>query len=144
VKEIAHHAHREVAFMKNRFVTYAVAGLIIFAVIGAFSSLITNPMAVLKGLAFMIVTVAVILLLVKLFYKPSQGKREQRAFIKAAKRSKKGKGNRTSMKMKSKPAQKQSSVTSFKKMRIRKKSNSNPNLTVIEGKKGKKKNRASL
>ena len=42
----------------------------------------------------MIVTVAVILLLVKFFYKPSQGKREQRAFVKAAKRSKKGKDNR--------------------------------------------------
>jgi uncharacterized membrane protein YcjF (UPF0283 family) len=142
VKEIAHHAHREVAFMKNRFITYAVAGLIIFAVIGAFSNLVTDPIAVLKGLGFMIVTVAVILLLVKFFYKPSQGRREQRAFIKAAKRSKKGKDNRSAMKSKS--TQKQSSVTSFKKMRLRKKSNSNPNLPVIEGKKGKKKNRASF
>ncbi len=130
--------------MKNRFVTYAVAGLIIFAVIGAISSLITNPMALLKMLFFTIVTVAVIFLLVKLFYKPSQGRREQRAFIKAAKRSKKGNVNRSAVKMKSKPTQKQSSVTSFKKMRIRKKNDSNPNLTVIEGRKGKKKNRASL
>ena len=144
MKEIAHHAHREVAFLKNRFVTYAVAGLIIFAVIGAISSLITNPMALLKMLFFTIVTVAVIFLLVKLFYKPSQGRREQRAFIKAAKRSKKGNVNRSAVKMKSKPTQKQSSVTSFKKMRIRKKNDSNPNLTVIEGRKGKKKNRASL
>lgn len=128
--------------MKNRFITYAVAGLIILAVIGAFTNLLTDPIAVLKGLGFMIVTVAVILLLVKLFYKPSQGRREQRAFIKAAKRSKKGKDNRSGMKSKSN--QKQSSVASFKRMRIRKKSNSNPNLTVIEGKKGKKKNRASF
>lgn len=131
--------------MKNRIFTFVVAGLIIFAVIGAFSNLITNPLAVLKGLAVMVVTVAVILLLVKLFYKPSPERREQRAFVKAAKKTtKKGKVSRPAMKMKSKPAQKQSSVTSFKKMKIRKKADSNPNLTVIEGRKGKKKNRASF
>ncbi|MBB6444888.1 SA1362 family protein [Bacillus benzoevorans] len=131
--------------MKNRIYTYVVAGLIIFAVVGAFSNLITNPLAVLKGLGFMIVTVAVILLLVKLFYKPSPERREQRAFVKAAKRTtKKGKVSRPATKMKLKPTQKQSSITSFKKMKIRKKTDSNPNLTVIEGRKGKKKNRASF
>lgn len=130
--------------MKNRIFTYVFTGLIIFAVIGALSNLITNPLAVLKGLAITAVTVAVILLLVKLFYRPSPERREQRAFVKAAKRtSKKGKINRPAVKMK-KPMQKQSSVTSFKKMKIRKRTDSNPNLTVIEGRKGKKKNRASF
>lgn len=125
--------------MKNKIFSYVVAGLIILAVIGAVSAVISDPIGLLKWLGITIVIVGVILLLVKLAYQPSPQRREQRAFIKAARRSKRDKTNRTAMKAK----RKQSSVTSFKKMKLRRKS-SIPNLTVIEGKKGKKKNRASF
>ncbi|HZG71881.1 MAG TPA: hypothetical protein VEY51_10145, partial [Chondromyces sp.] len=62
----------------------------------------------------------------------SQGKRENRAFIKAAKQSKKR------LKDRRKPSV---SSLSSKKKPFRKRSAAH--LTVIEGKKGKKKNRAS-
>nr|WP_295975545.1 SA1362 family protein [uncultured Bacillus sp.] len=125
--------------MKNRVLTYVVVGLIIFAVIGAFSNLISNPIAILKGLAIMAVITAVIYFFVIRFYKPNPEKREQRAFVKAAKRStKRLKANKPIAKTK------HHSVTSFKKLKIRRKSDANPNLTVIEGRKGKKKNRASF
>ena len=112
------------------------------AVIGVFSSLVKNPLDFLKGIGIMILTVAVIYFIVMRLYKPSPDRREQRAFVKAAKRSvKRQKSNRPAT-TKTKPAH--NPAATFQKLRIRKNNQSNPNLTVIEGKKGKKKNRASF
>ena len=55
VKEIAHHAHREVAFLKNRIYYYTLAELIILAVIGLFSQFILRSSRYLKGIDVMIV-----------------------------------------------------------------------------------------
>jgi FtsZ-interacting cell division protein ZipA len=126
--------------VKNRFFTFVIAGLVILAVIGVLSSLISNPLSFLKGIAITIGIVVVILLLVKLFYKSSPEKSEQRAFVKAAKRSTKKHKTKRPAATKSK----HNPVASFNKLRIRKKSESKSHLTVIEGKKGKKKNRASF
>jgi len=95
---------------------------------------------------------AVVFLLVKLLYKPSPAKREQRAFVKAAKRSAKRKqqkdfspqGRMKIQASKSTKPKKNSNLTSLKKARALKKKTAHPQLTVIEGKKGKKKNRASF
>ncbi len=125
--------------MKNRISFYIVIGLIVLAVIGVASNLYTNPAGFFKGIAVMLVIGAVIFFLVRSFHKPSPAKREQRAFVKAAKRSVK----RQNQKEPSQPKKKTGNLTSIKKLRARK-NHSNPQLTVIEGKKGKKKNRASF
>ncbi|WP_394232924.1 SA1362 family protein [Niallia oryzisoli] len=127
------------AFLKNRISFSIVVGLIILAVIGVASKLFTNPAGFFQGIAVMLVIGAVIFFLIRRFYKPSPAKREQRAFVKAAKRSVK----RLNQKEPSQPKKKQNNLTSIKKLRARK-NQSNPQLTVIEGKKGKKKNRASF
>lgn len=81
---------------------------------------------------------AVIFFLVKHFYQLSPEKREQRAFVKAAKRSLKRKQQKESGKQTRKANY--SNITSIRA----KKKQTNNHLTVIEGKKGKRKNRASL
>ena len=86
----------------------------------------------------MIATGAVIFFLVKRFYLPSPEKREQRAFVRAAKRSLKRKQQKESGKQTRK-----SNVSNITSIRARKKQTNN-HLTVIEGKKGKRKNRVSL
>lgn len=137
---------REVAFLKNRMFSYIVFGLIGLAVIGLLSKVIYNPAGFFKGIAIMLGVAAVVFLLVKLLYKPSPAKREQRAFIKAAKKSAKRnqqKDPTPQNRMKLKP-KKKSNLTSIKSARRLRKKNERPQLTVIEGKKGKKKNRASF
>ncbi|MDA6963058.1 hypothetical protein OSM87_25610, partial [Escherichia coli] len=64
---------------------------------------------------------------------------EQRAFIKAAKKSKRRFNNKETGSANGRKAS-VGSLTSIKKA----KKKTSPHLTVIEGKKGKKKNRASL
>lgn len=86
----------------------------------------------------MVMTGALIFFLVRRFYNPNPEKREQQAFVKAAKRSVK----RHQQKEPGKQTKKtnHSNLTSIKA----KKKQSNAHLTVIEGKKGKRKNRVSL
>jgi hypothetical protein len=144
--------NREVAFLKNRIVNYIVYGVIGLAVIGLVSKVIFNPASFFKGIAIIVGIGAVVFLLVKLLYKPSPAKREQRAFVKAAKKSAKRKQQKDfspqgRMKIKASKAsnpKKNSNLTSLKKARALKKKSAQPQLTVIEGKKGKKKNRASF
>ncbi|MDV2887638.1 hypothetical protein RYX45_20915, partial [Alkalihalophilus pseudofirmus] len=74
------------------------------------------------------------------FSNSSPQKKEQRAFLKAAKQSKKRlqqKSGESNVKSSS-----FGSISTLKKNKIKKKSPAH--LTVIDGKKGKKKNRASL
>ena len=128
----------EVAFLKNRISTFFVVCLIALAALGMVSLLVSNPSGLLLKLAIMIATGAVIFFLVKRFYLPSPEKREQRAFVKAAKRSLKRKQQKESGKQTRK-----SNVSNITSIRARKKQTNN-HLTVIEGKKGKRKNRVSL
>ena len=128
----------EVAFLKNRISTFFVVCLIALAALGMVSLLVSNPSGLLLKFAIMIATGAVIFFLVKRFYLPSPEKREQRAFVKAAKRSLKRKQQKESGKQTRK-----SNVSNITSIRARKKQTNN-HLTVIEGRKGKRKNRVSL
>lgn len=124
--------------MKNRISTFFVVCLIALAALGIVSLLVSNPSGLLLNFAIMIATGAVIFFLVKRFYLPSPEKREQRAFVRAAKRSLKRKQQKESGKQTRK-----SNVSNITSIRARKKQTNN-HLTVIEGKKGKRKNRVSL
>lgn len=139
-KEIfAYHAVREVAFLKNRISFYIVMGLISLAVLGLASSFISDPVAFFKNLFLFVIIGFGIFLLIRHFTRSSPYKREQQAFRKAAKRSKK----RYQQKDVRKPSAKlNNNVSSFR--RAKNKAKSAPHLTVIEGKKGKKKKRASF
>jgi Na+/melibiose symporter-like transporter len=132
-----------VAFLKNRILYYIIGGISILAVIGLFSKLFSNPAGFFQGIAVMLVFSAAIFFLMRRFSvtTPSPAKREQRAFVKAAKRSLKRHNQKESSQTVRK--NKQNNLTSIKKLRATK-NQSNPQLTVIEGKKGKKKNRASF
>ncbi|PLR99909.1 hypothetical protein CVD19_02325 [Bacillus sp. T33-2] len=123
--------------MKNRSSIYFFAGIVILSAIGIVSRLINNPVGFLQTIAGMVLIVGVIFLLVRRFSSAHPGKQEQRAFLKAAKKSKK----RFHHKEPSVPPRR-STIGSLATARKKKKDASH--LTVIEGKKGKKKNRASF
>jgi hypothetical protein len=123
----------------NRTISYVIYGVIALGILGLFSELFKNPF----GLLMNIVIIAAIAGIVYLVYtRLTQGKtdrKEQRAFRKAVRHSKKRSKDR---------AVKKSNVTNMTpakavhKIKPRKKSD--VQLTVIEGKKSKKKNRASF
>ncbi|KOP83411.1 hypothetical protein LIS82_19115 [Cytobacillus solani] len=126
--------------MKNRISVFVVLGLILLAVVGMTANLFSNPTGFLLRIAVILLVGAVIYYIFQRFYKASPRKREQQAFIRAAKKSKKrfqtnhlGKGH-------TRKTNSGNSLTSLKKS----KKKSSTHLTVIQGKKGKKKDRASL
>jgi mannitol-specific phosphotransferase system IIBC component len=127
-----------VAFLKNRISTYLVVCLIALAALGMFSLLVSNPTGLLLKFVITLAAGAVIFFLVRYFYQSSPEKREQRAFVKAAKKSLKRKQQKESGKQARKTNI--SNITSIKT----KKKQTNNHLTVIEGNKGKRKNRVSL
>ncbi len=125
---------KEVALLNAR--NLFVFSLMILAAVGLGSLLIGNPLGLLRQI---LVTAAVIGIIYFIYRKWFSGRRtgsnnEQRAFVKAAKMSKK--------RHKRKPASKPQVSSVSKKRPVRKKSSAN--LTVIEGKKSKKNNRASF
>lgn len=123
--------------MNNRTSMYIVTGLIVLSIFGIVSRLISDPVGVIKTLAVVALVGAVIYFLVSRFSGTSSGKQQQRAFLKAAKRSKKRfQAKETSS------SSKRSKIRSLASARNKKKDASH--LTVIDGKKGKKKNRASF
>lgn len=106
--------------------------MIIFAVIGIGSYLIENPAEFLKRIAVMILFGFTIFLIYKRFYKASPARKDQKAFLRAAKKTK-----RKIHRKKPEDGVKLSRLTGLRKK-------SSAHLTVIEGKKNKKKNRASF
>lgn len=127
------------AFLKNRISVYLIYGLISLAVIGVTASLISNPAGFLKRIAVILFIGAVIFFLFRRISRAGSNKSEQRAFIHAAKKSKKRYLQKDSTKISNRKTS-GSSLTSIKKPRKK----SSANLTVIQGKKGKKKDRATL
>ncbi|MGG0716528.1 SA1362 family protein [Robertmurraya massiliosenegalensis] len=127
------------AFLKNQASFYFVAGLIVLAIIGIVSRFIASPTSFLTNIFVFLIIGFGIFFLVRRFYGAGPQKREQHAFKKAAKRSKK----RLQQKDTRKPSSKTISgnVSSFKRTSTKPKSATH--LTVIEGRKGKKKKRAS-
>lgn len=133
--------NREVAYLKNRTSSVIVGGIIILALIGIFSSIFTNPAKFLQSIAIIVLIGLGIYWIVRRFSTSSPQRKEQRAFLKAAKKSKKR------LQQKSGDTHGKSSslgtLTTLKKNnKLKKKSPAH--LTVIDGKKGKKKNRASF
>ncbi|MFL6557417.1 MAG: SA1362 family protein [Bacillus sp. (in: firmicutes)] len=130
------------AFLKNRTIVNVVfGGLIILALLGVIDKITADPAGFIQGIAVIALIVFAIYFLVRKFSKSSPQKKEQRAFLKAAKKSKKRlqqKGGDTTVKTSS-----LGTLASLKKINKTKKK-SPAHLTVIDGKKGKKKNRASL
>ncbi|MEH7074010.1 SA1362 family protein [Neobacillus drentensis] len=130
------------AFLKNRtFVNVVVGGLIILALLGLVSTFTANPAGFIQRIAVIALIALVVYFLVRKFSGSSPQKKEQRAFLKAAKKSKKRlqqKSGESTVKTST-----LGSLSSLKKSNKTKKK-SPAHLTVIDGKKGKKKNRASL
>jgi uncharacterized membrane protein YraQ (UPF0718 family) len=130
-----------VAFLKNRTSAIVVGVLIILALLGLYGSVTANPARFIQGIAVIALIGLAIYYLVRKFSNSSPQKKEQRAFLKAAKKSKKR------LHQKSGDSTVRSSslgtLTSLKKTNKTKKK-SPAHLTVIDGKKGKKKNRASF
>nr|WP_066293647.1 SA1362 family protein [Bacillus sp. FJAT-29937] len=125
--------------MKNRITLFVISGLVLLAVLGITSSMISNPAGFLRRIAVILLVGAIVFYIFKRFNRSSPKKQEQRAFVRAAKKSKKRFNQPDAGKGSSRKAS-SGSLTSIK--RTRKKSSTH--LTVIEGKKGKKKDRASL
>ncbi|NRD80723.1 hypothetical protein HPT25_25685 [Bacillus sp. BRMEA1] len=127
--------------MKNRTSLIVVGGLIILAIIGVVSSFSANPAGFIQGLAVIALICCVIYFVVRKFSTSSPQKKEQRAFLKAARRSKRRllqKGGDSN------PKNSGLGTLSPLKKNTKPKKKSPAHLTVIEGKKGKKKNRASF
>ncbi|MDQ0197330.1 putative lipid-binding transport protein (Tim44 family) [Neobacillus ginsengisoli] len=127
--------------MKNRTSFIIIGGLIILALLGVYGSITANPAGFIQGIAVIALIGLVIYFLVRRFSASSPQKKEQRAFLKAAKQSKKR------LQLKSGDSHVKSSslgtLTSLKK-NTKTKKKSPAHLTVIDGKKAKKKNRASF
>ena len=119
--------------MNARFI---IAGtVILLASIGLVSSLLGDPLVLLKNVLIFAAIAGVVYFIFRKFIMGGKGKdKDQQAFLKAARHSKKRFNKKTA-------ATKASAATPFRKKSYRKKSQAN--LTVIEGKKNRK-NRASL
>lgn len=126
--------------MKNRFSLILFGSIIFLAFIGLTVNLIKNPSGFFLNIVVMVAVGGIIRFIYRHLSTSSPQKREQKAFLKAAKQSKK----RLQTKDRSSSGQQQSTKTSSIKANKHKRSKSTAHLTVIEGKKSKKKNRASL
>ncbi|GIN85508.1 hypothetical protein J6TS2_18940 [Heyndrickxia sporothermodurans] len=114
------------------FVKKGLIGLfILLAIIGLGSTLFQQPGAFLKQLLIGAIIICSIYLIYRIWTAKQPNSKNKRAFLKAARKSKK--------RLKNRQASASTQNHALKKP-IRKKSQAN--LTVIEGKKGKKKNRA--
>jgi uncharacterized membrane protein YfcA len=119
-----------VAFLKNRISVPLVGSVIVLGIIGIIAAFTSDPIGFLKNIVVFALVGLAIYFVFKLIRRSNPRNKEQQAFIKAAKKSKKRlqtKGGEQSLK-RSKMTKKKSPV----------------HLTVIDGKKSKKKNRASL
>jgi uncharacterized membrane protein YfcA len=130
-----------VAFLKNRISVPLVGSVIVLGIIGIVASFTSDPIGFLKNIVVFALIGLAIYFVFRLIRRSNPRNKEQQAFIKAAKKSKKRlqtKGGEQSTKGTS-----FGSLTSLKRSKMTKKK-SPVHLTVIDGKKGKKKNRASL
>lgn len=123
--------------MKNRASKYIVSGLIVLAIFGFAYKLFTDPLDILIMFATIALVGALIYFLVTRLTSSGSGRQQQRAFQKAAKRSKKRFQTKDTN-----VSSKRSKIRSLASARNKKKDASH--LTVIDGKKSRKKNRASF
>lgn len=134
--KIVYDALMEVSLL-NRTISYLIYTVIALAILGLISSIFTNPFGLLKSIMITAVIVGVIYLIYTRLTQGKADRKEQRAFRKAVRQSQK----------RNKSLTKKNNVTNISskpahKIKTHKKSDTQ--LTVIEGKKNKKKNRASF
>jgi type II secretory pathway pseudopilin PulG len=131
-----------VAVLKTRTSAVLVGVLIILALLGIFSAITTNPLKFIQSIAVIALIGIAIYFVVRKFSISSPQRKEQRAFLKAAKQSKKRLQHKSGdSNLKSTSA---GSLTNLRKSSSKTKKKSPAHLTVIDGKKSKKKNRASF
>lgn len=126
--------------MKNGISVPLVGSVIVLGIIGIIGAFTSNPIGFLKSIAVFAIVAIAIYFIFRMLTKSNSKNKDQQAFLRAAKKSKKRlqhKGSEPQTRSAS-----FSSLTSLKKKKAKKKSP--VHLTVIDGKKGKKKNRASL
>ena len=133
--------------MNGRSFTFAIFVLIIgLAIFGLVSSVITNPMGVLRNIGIMLAVVGIFYLLYKMFTNSSGSANSQSSYKRAAKQSNRKHGKQNIAPINNSFIKPTDSNDKGKKgtpstlKRKRKQSH----LTVIEGKKNKKKDRASF
>ena len=122
----------------NRLGSYLIYGVIALGALGLFSELITNPLGLLMNILLIAAIAGIIYLVYTRLTKGKTDRKEQRAFRKAVRQSKKRSKDRSSKKTNV------TSMTTAKSHKIKVRKKSDVQLTVIEGKKNKKKNRASF
>jgi uncharacterized membrane protein YfcA len=139
LKEIknAYDALKEVALLKNRSTVLIFGAILVLALIGVSSMLFSNPSGFLQGIAVIVVIGIAIYVILRLTGKTNPQKKEQRAFVKAAKKSKRR------LQKKDTKSSTPGTLATLKKV-AKRKTKKTGHLTVIDGKKGKKKNRASF
>ncbi len=123
--------------MKKRKSVLFIGALILLAGIGIIGSLIDNPAGFIQRIAIVALISFVLYLIFRRFTGAGPGKKEQRAFLKAARESRKRNGHKNDSAGRNVV---HGSLASLRKP----KKKATAHLTVIEGKKGKKKNRASF
>ncbi|WP_052343517.1 SA1362 family protein [Bacillus massiliigorillae] len=127
--------------MMKRPSYFIVSGIILLALLGLGSKLFGDPVGTLKWLLIIVAVTAIMIYVVKRFSGSSTAQSaNQKAYRKAAKQSQKNQQLRNTSKPKDSNVVTYSFNHSKRKPKHRKKSD--VQLTVIDGKKGKKKNRA--
>ncbi|WP_175639762.1 SA1362 family protein [Metabacillus schmidteae] len=123
----------------NRRTNWIVMVIILLGVLGFVTTLVSEPLWLLKQIAIYAAIAGGIYLIYRLVSKKRMGK-EHSSYLKAAKQSKRRLDDR------SKKGSNVRNISQVKKTKkasaIKKKKQQPSHLTVIEGKKGKKKNRA--
>lgn len=109
---------------------YIVISFVLLSIIGLTARLVTDPFQFFKGLVTTLIIFAIIFFIVKKFVLNKSGHNEQRAYNRAARQSARRFKNNKPTKSK------QRSNQPFRKRR------SASHLTVIDGKKNNRKNRA--
>ncbi|MCV9888175.1 SA1362 family protein [Metabacillus halosaccharovorans] len=123
----------------TRRTNWIVMVIILLGVIGFVTTLVSEPLWLLKQIAIYAAIAGLIYLIYRLVSRREMGK-EQSSYLKAAKQSKRRFDDRSN---KGSNVRNISQVKKTKKASAIKKKKQQPShLTVIEGKKGKKKNRA--
>jgi len=120
----------------SRNFNYLFLGLIVLAIFGFAVKLFTDPVSILVTIATIALIGAAIYFLVTRMSGSSAGREQKRAFQKAARRSKK--------RFQGKDANASAKRSKIKSLASARKKKDAPHLTVIDGKKSKKKNRASF
>ncbi|ALC89962.1 hypothetical protein AM500_09380 [Bacillus sp. FJAT-18017] len=124
--------------MNKRKSGFFIGALIFFAVIGLFGTFFKDPAAFIQNIAIAVLIGLVIYYIYRRITAANPAKKEQRAFLKAARKSKKRNGNKNTQQ------QGKNSFHGTLASLKRPKKKAQAHLTVIEGKKGKKKDRASF